>query len=92
MMLCMRHFVHDDFGYLRWLAHHPGGFVMNTYSRPSASYLKLHHASCASISRLQRNARTLTDGDYSNLCGERTDLEQQARQLGGTAQPCPFYL
>jgi hypothetical protein len=46
----MEHFVHDDPGYLRWLARHPTGYVINTYARPSASYLKLHRATCASIS------------------------------------------
>jgi hypothetical protein len=84
----MQHFVHNDSGYMRWLAQHPDGFVINTYSRPSASYLKLHRAACASISRLQRNATTFTDGDYSKLCGERTELQRHAMRLGGTAEPC----
>jgi hypothetical protein len=88
----MQHFVHDNVGCLRWLAQLPGGFVMNTYSRLSAAYLKLHLASCASISRLPLNAKTFTDGDYSKLCGERSELELQARHLGGTVQPCPFCL
>ncbi len=85
----MQHFVHDDPGCLRWLAQHPAAFVINTYSRPSAAYLKLHRATCASITRLQANARTFTDGEYSKLCGDRAELEQQGRRLGGTAQPCP---
>jgi hypothetical protein len=87
-MPCMQHFVHDDIGYLRWLSQNPGGFVINTYSQPPASYLKLHQATCASISRLQTNATTFTDSEYSKLCGDRAELEQQARRLGGTAQPC----
>lgn len=82
----MQHFVHDDPGYQRWLAQHPAGFVINTHSRPSASYLKLHRATCPSISRLQRGATTFTHGDYSKLCGDRTELEREARRLGGAAQ------
>jgi hypothetical protein len=84
----MQHFVHDDQGYMRWLAQHPNGFVINTYSRPSASYLKLHAARCPSISRLQPRATTFTDGEYSKLCGDRTELEQRAQYLGGPAGPC----
>jgi hypothetical protein len=84
----MQHFVRDDPGYMRWLAQHPTGFVINTYSSPSAAYLKLHRATCASITRLQRNATTFTGGEYSKLCGDRIELEQHARRLGGTAQRC----
>jgi hypothetical protein len=84
----MQQFVHDDPGYLLWLAQNPGGYVINTYSRPSALYLRLHRATCGSISRLQLNARTFTDGEYSKLCGARTELEHHAQRLGGTALPC----
>lgn len=84
----MQHFVRDDPGYMHWLAQHPDGFVLNTYSTPSASYLKLHRATCASISRLQRNATTFTRSEYSKLCGDRAELEQHAHHLGGTAERC----
>jgi hypothetical protein len=84
----MQHFVRDDPGYMRWLAQNPNGFVINTYATPSASYLKLHRATCTSISRLQRNASTFTDGEYSKLCGGKAELEQHAHRLGGSAQPC----
>jgi hypothetical protein len=86
----MRHFVHDDSGYLGWLAQHTGGFVINTYARPSPAYLKLHRATCPTISRLQAGATTFTDGDYSKLCGERGELEEHARRLGVSAQRCPI--
>ncbi len=85
----MQHFVRDDSGYMRWLAQHPDGYVINTYSTPSASYLKLHRATCASISRLQANATTFTGGEYSKLCGDRAELQRYAQRLGGAAQPCP---
>jgi hypothetical protein len=42
-------FVDDDSGYLRWVHSHPNGFVINTPRQPSASYLKLHRASCHTI-------------------------------------------
>lgn len=88
----MMHFAHNDVGYRDWLVEHPGGYVINTYLNPSPSYLKLHHVSCPSISRLQRGARTFTDGEYSKVCGERVELEVYARQLGGFAEPCPLCL
>jgi hypothetical protein len=56
----MQHFVRDDLCYLRCLAQHPADFVINTYSRPSASYLKLHRATCPSISGLQQGATIFT--------------------------------
>lgn len=43
-------FIHDDAGYLRWIAAHSDGFVLNTYRRPNASYLRLHRASYGLIS------------------------------------------
>src|SRR5580693_1410018 len=65
-------------------------FVINTYTRPSRAYLKLHQATCPTISHLQRGARTFTDGEYSKICGTRAELEGHARRLDGTAQPCPL--
>ena len=88
----MVHFAHNDAGYRDWLARHPDGYVINTYVNPSPGYLKLHHGSCHSISRLQCGARTFTDGDYSKVCGGRAELEAYARQLGGSAEPCPLCL
>jgi hypothetical protein len=36
MMSGMQRFVDDDRGHLEWLAHHPGGFVINTGRTPTA--------------------------------------------------------
>lgn len=88
----MQHFVRDDDGYLDWLARNPDGFVVNTYVRPSPAYFMLHHANCLTINRLQPNAATFTGSEYSKLCGGRAELEQEARRLGGTAQPCTHCL
>lgn len=88
----MVRFAHDDLGYRDWLAKNPRGYVINTYTNPSPGYLKLHHVSCKSISRLQRGAKTFTDGEYSKICGDRAALEAYAQQLGGVADPCPLCL
>ena len=86
-MISMLHFVHDDVSYLAWLSGHPDGFVINTYSSPSPAYLKLHQATCSTISRLQPGAKTFTDGQYSKICGGRNEVEGHARSLGGSARP-----
>jgi hypothetical protein len=88
----MEHYVQNDDGYMAWISRHPEGFVINTYAEPSRAYLKLHQATCPSISRLQPGARTFTEGEYSKLCGSRAELEEQARRLGGAAQSCPLCL
>jgi hypothetical protein len=58
-MNCMLHYIHDDAGYLAWLSGHPDGFVINTYSSPSPTYVRLHQATCSTISRLQPGAKLL---------------------------------
>ena len=42
-------YIDDDAGYLAWLEAHPTGVVLNTWARPTASYLVLHRASCRTI-------------------------------------------
>jgi hypothetical protein len=84
----MQHFAHDDDGYLDWTSRNPDDFVVNTYLPPSPTYFILHQASCPTIGRLLSSATTFTDGQYSKICGDRTELEEEARRLGGAAHPC----
>ena len=42
MSTCRPTFIDDDDGYLRWVTTHNDGFIVNTYRRPSAAYLRLH--------------------------------------------------
>jgi hypothetical protein len=87
-MSCMRQHVNDDAGYLDWISRHPDGFVINTYTRtvrcvPEASPGNLH-----TISRLQPDAKTFTDGAYSKICGGgRDEFVEHAHGLGGSATP-----
>lgn len=82
----MQRFVDDDHGYLNWLDHHPDGFVINTNRTPSASYLALHRASCGTITGTLARGKAFT-GEYAKVCGERAELENFARQLGGRLEP-----
>ena len=91
MMSSMQRFVDDDRGYLDWLDRHPEGFVINTGRTPSAAYLMLHRASCGTIAGEPARGTTFT-GEYAKVCGERNELEDFARHLGGYAQPCGLCL
>jgi hypothetical protein len=88
----MQHFVDDDAGYARWLAEHPEGFVVNTYRSPSAAYVMLHRAGCATISGEPARGLTFTGGEYSKICGGRDELGDFAGQLGGQASLCGLCL
>jgi hypothetical protein len=84
----VQRFVDDDDGYLRWLAAHGDGFVLNTERPPKPSYLVLHRASCPKITRLQRGASRWTR-DYIKFCGHRAELEAFARhEIGGEPRCC----
>jgi hypothetical protein len=87
----MKRFVDDNRGYLDWLDHHPDGFVINTGRIPSAAYLMLHRARCWTISGKPARGTTFT-GDYIKVCGERDELEDFARHLGGHTRPCGLCL
>ena len=91
MMSNMQRFVDDDGGYLDWVDHHLDGFVINTGRTPSAAYLMLHRASCGTITGRPARGATFT-GEYAKVCGERNELEDFARHLGGYAQPCGLCL
>jgi hypothetical protein len=91
MMSGMEHFTDDDRGYLDWLDHHPDGFVINTGRTPSAAYLMLHRTGCGTITGKPARGDTFT-GEYAKVCGERDELEEFARHLGGHAQPCGLCL
>ncbi|GAB7045604.1 hypothetical protein [Catenuloplanes indicus] len=85
----MECFVDRDADYVRWTRDNPGGFVINTYRRPSARYLKLHRAGCRTITVLQPAATRWTTGDYVKICGTRADLEAwAARMLRASPEPC----
>jgi hypothetical protein len=63
-------FDHDDDGYLRWIAEHPRGFVINCEPSPSTAYLVLHRADCLHISVEGSNMEHWTH-IYIKACAER---------------------
>lgn len=87
----VQRFADDDRGYLDWLDQHSDGFVINTGRTPGAAYLMLHRAGCGTITGKPARGTTFT-GEYVKVCGERDELEEYARHLGGDAHPCGLCL
>jgi hypothetical protein len=82
------HFLDDDTGFIRWVAGNPAGLVVNCYRRPSPAYLKLHRATCPTVTGSPTNGSTWM-GSYSKVCSaSRQALDTWARRLGGTLNPC----
>lgn len=88
-----REFSDDDTGYLRWIASHPAGFVLNTERQPRAQYLKLHRTTCHTVSGRPARGNRWTAA-YVKYCSvDRGELERWAREVtGGTPDPCRFCL
>lgn len=83
----MEIFIKDDAGYATWLKAHQGGFVVNSFAPPRASYLALHRSTCSFIQ--PSHGKTMTAGSYSKICAKDwQSLETFAGELGGILVPC----
>ena len=87
----MQLFIDDDPGYLSWLHENPSGFVVNADRPPNSSYLRLHRASCRTISGEPARGRAWTVTS-TKTCGTRHELEAWAAGVGGSLSPCPTCL
>ena len=83
-------FDRQDKGYLDWIDGHQHGYVVNTYRNPHPGYLRLHRASCGTISGTPARGTTWTDGDFVKVCSESIqELDCRARrEANGTLKPC----
>jgi hypothetical protein len=68
----IRSFLHDDAGYLAWIAQHGGGFVVNADRTLSPASLMLHRATCACIGGQVGRGRTRT-AHYRKVCASDLD-------------------
>lgn len=85
----MERFLDDDRGYGAWLRDHPDEYVVNADRPPNASYLRLHRATCRTISGEPARGRAWTV-TATKACGRRDELTQWARsEVGGALSPCP---
>lgn len=73
----------QDAEYVQWREdHHHDGWVMNCERNPGPGYLKLHRASCPTITVLQPKAKSWTHF-YIKVCStDRAEVESWARQIG----------
>jgi hypothetical protein len=80
----------NDAGYVAWLSSHPDGFVVNAHSNPIPSYLRLHRASCYTISKGTFRGRSWTEVGFLKACAQNpSELERWAREsVGGELDPC----
>jgi len=67
----MEKFTDDDAGYLRWIANHPNGFVLNIERGERPEYTVLHRATCPSISR-NREDGAYTSRNYKKVVSDVT--------------------
>ena len=86
-------FEKNERGYLAWLDAHPNGYVLSSYPRPKASYLKLHRVSCGRISGTPPRGSTWTT-PYVKVCAEdRAAIEAWVLKLtSAEVSPCRWCL
>ncbi|KXA92037.1 hypothetical protein AKJ65_08150 [candidate division MSBL1 archaeon SCGC-AAA259E19] len=84
----VKEFVDNDNGYLAWIRNNPTGFVINAERNPSKRYLKLHKATCGTITSGKRENWTRTQ--YMKICSQtKEELANWAeRKLAGKLDPC----
>ncbi len=85
-------FEDDDPGYRAWLSANPSGYVVNSTKSGGGVYLKLHGASCGTISGEPASGTTWTRGQYRKICSARRGpLDDWARrEYGEELDPCGF--
>ena len=83
----VRFFTDDDAGYLAWLADHRAGFVVNAPLGASTRGLKLHRATCSSVSGSSTRSRTTS---CRKVCSFDADAlrESCVVELGIAPEPC----
>lgn len=82
-------FIDKDDDYLQWLATNPGGFVVNCDRKPHTRYLKLHRATCRTVTGTPANGQRWTTL-YAKVCSPSIkELERWVnQQVGGQLRPC----
>jgi hypothetical protein len=81
-------FEDDDAGYERWLEEHPHGYLLNSRRNPTASYLKLHAATCDHITTLRPGYSRWTSGGYIKICADQREeiAEWTASHVGAVPE------
>lgn len=82
-------FIDDDNGYLQWIAANPEGFVVNCARKPGPTYLKLHRATCRTVTGTPANGQRWTTL-YAKVCSPTIGELQgwASQQVGGQLSDC----
>ncbi len=82
-------FTDDDEGFVRWRETHPLGFVVNHAREPQTTYLKLHRATCWTISGALPGRGDNWTTAYGKTCAHNIeDLRRWAARVGGELDRC----
>src|SRR5271165_3309820 len=79
-------FPRNDAEYESWLHEHQTGFMANTWNPPSASYFRIHRATCTNMPDRAKpgNPNPKTARMYSKITADsREELEDYARTVLG---------
>ncbi len=84
----IKEFIDNDYRYLNWIENNPTGLVVNCNRYPNSNYLKLHRATCGTITTVRRKNWTI--GDYKKICSmEKRELEKWAEiEVNGKLTSC----
>ena len=76
-------FRNDEAGYFEWVKRNRSGFIINVDRNPRPSYVKLHSATCGTVT--DRSRGPYTTHDYIKVCSlDRGELIDWAREdVGG---------
>lgn len=71
--------------YMKWLASHPKGYVVNTTKSRSIKYMVVHTSTCHSISSNPEKEWKFTGPDYIKICSDDPgSLQRWIKQQGGS--------
>jgi hypothetical protein len=84
-------FSDNEAAYLRWVAKHPNGFVVNTRRELDPDYLVLHRATCATVNKhrgMDENPGGFTERNFQKICCDSLpDLVNYLRGTTGLSDP-----
>jgi hypothetical protein len=79
-------FLNEDRAYLYWVAHHRGGFVLDTRRKASKTHQVLHRAICAEIKSSESKRTHWTTGIHVKACAaDSKELRLWAEEQTGIA-------
>lgn len=78
----MHKFTDDDAGYLRWIADHPEGFVLNIERGERPEYTVLHRVTCPSISRPREDGAYTERGYRKVVSDDLAEIRAYTKAMG----------